>query len=248
VAGHNKWSKIKHRKAVVDKRRGKVWTKVSKAIIVAAKNGGPDPASNLSLRYAIDEARYANMPRDTIERAIQKGAGGGDMSTYESIRYEAYGPGGVAIIIDALTDNRTRTITDIRTAFSKIGGNVGASGCVAYMFQVRGQIAVKAQGISEDKIMEAAINAGALDVLPPDADAEGEDAVWTVLTEISMFHAVKDGLERAKFTITEAQIAMVPDTTTAVSGETAESLGELIEALEELDDVQKVFTNAVAGN
>lgn len=243
MAGHNKWSKIKHRKAVVDKRRGKVWTKVAKAIIVAAKNGGPDPAANLSLRYAIDEARYANMPRDTIERAIQKGAGGGDTSTYEIVRYEGYGPGGVAIIVDALTDNRTRTITDVRLAFSTHAGNVGASGCVAYMFQSKGRILVAAQGVSEDKLMEVAIEAGADDVRPPD-DPDDDEAAWTVLTSVLAFIAVKDAIEKAAFKIAGAELAMIPDTTTAVAGEQAETLGELIDALEELDDVQKVWTNA----
>lgn len=246
MAGHNKWSKIKHRKAVVDKRRGKVWTKVAKAIIVAAKNGGPDPASNLTLRYAIDEARYANMPRDTIERAIQKGAGGGDTSTYETVRYEGYGPGGVAILVDALTDNRTRTITDVRLAFTKAGGNVGATGCVAYMFQSKGEIQVVAKGVSEDKIMEVAIEAGADDVRPP-SDLQDEDDVWTILTSVPAFITVKDAIEKAGFKVGSAELAMIPDNTTAVAGEQGEVLGELVDSLEELDDVQKVWTNATDG-
>ena len=143
MAGHNKWSKIKHRKAVVDKRRGKVWTKCSKAIIVAARNGGSDPAANLALRYAIDEARYANMPRDTIERAIKKGAGEVGGESWENVRYEGYGPGGVALLIDALTDNRTRTVGDLRLAMGKYGGNLGSAGCVSYMFEAKGQIVVR---------------------------------------------------------------------------------------------------------
>lgn len=246
VAGHNKWSKIKHRKAVVDKRRGKVWTKVAKAIIVAAKNGGPDPASNLTLRYAIDEARYANMPRDTIERAIQKGAGGGDTSTYETVRYEGYGPGGVAILVDALTDNRTRTITDVRLAFTKAGGNVGATGCVGYMFQSKGRIEVAASGVSEEKLMEVAIEAGADDVRPP-SDPKDEEDVWTILTSVAGFLTVKDAIEKGGFKVSSAELAMIPDSTTAVSGEHGEALGELIDGLEELDDVQKVWTNASEG-
>jgi YebC/PmpR family DNA-binding regulatory protein len=242
VAGHNKWSKIKHRKAVVDKRRGKVWTKISKAIIVAAKHGGGDPDSNLSLRYAIDEARYANMPRDTIERAIKKGAGGGDTANYETIRYEGYAPGGVAVIVDALTDNRTRTITDVRNAFNEAGGNVGASGCVAYMFQPRGQILVGGKGLSEDRVMELAIEAGALDAQPPE---EGdEDATWTILTEVPAFNGVKEALEKAGLKITSAELSMVPDTSVAVAGGQAKQVMELVEALEDLDDVQKVYTNA----
>jgi YebC/PmpR family DNA-binding regulatory protein len=241
VAGHNKWSKIKHRKAVVDKRRGKVWTKVSKALIVAAKHGGPDPDSNLALRYAIDEARYANMPRDTIERAIKKGAGGGDTANYESIRYEGYGPGGVAIIVDALTDNRTRTITDLRNAFGAYGGNVGASGCVAYLFQPRGQVLVKGEGLSEEKVMETAIEAGALDVEPPDDDNE---PIWTILTQVPEFNSVKERLEKTGFAIAEAQLAMVPDSLVSVRGEQATQVIELLEAVEDLDDVQKVYSNA----
>ncbi|MBX3383775.1 MAG: YebC/PmpR family DNA-binding transcriptional regulator [Phycisphaeraceae bacterium] len=242
MAGHNKWSKIKHRKAVVDKRRGKVWTKISKAIIVAAKNGGPDPDANLSLRYAIDEARYANMPRDTIERAIKKGAGGDDTSNYESIRYECYAPGGVAIIVDALTDNRTRTINDLRLAFSNHGGNVGSSGCVAYLFQHRGQIVVSGKGLTEDRVMESAIDAGALDV-----ESMGEDdgaPSWMVSTDPTAFMQVRAALEHAGLPIASAELSMVPESLVAVSGEHAQQVIDLIDAVEELDDVQKVYTNA----
>lgn len=240
MAGHNKWSKIKHRKAVVDKRRGKVWTKVSKAIIVAAKNGGPDPTSNLSLRYAIDEARYANMPRDTIERAIQKGAGGSDTSSYESTRYEGYAPGGVAVIVDALTDNRTRTVGDVRLAFGDHSGNLGNSGCVAYLFDTRGQITLDGKGITEDRLMEIAADAGA-DNIEPSGDEE--DRSWTVSTAPGSFQTVKEALEKAKLTITDAQIAMVPQNRVEVRGEAAKEILALIDALEELDDVQKVYAN-----
>lgn len=240
MAGHNKWSKIRHRKAVVDKRRGKVWTKISKAIIVAAKHGGGDPSSNLSLRYAMDEARYANMPRDTVERAIKKGAGGGDTANYETIRYEGYAPGGVAIIIDSLTDNRTRTITDVRLAFSDHDGNVGNSGCVAYLFQPRGEILVEAKGLSEDRVMELVIDAGAMDAQAPDDDS----GVWTILTEVPAFNTVKEKLEKAGLTITQAELSMIPDNTVMVRGEQAKQVLELVEALEDLDDVQKVYTNA----
>lgn len=241
MAKHNKWSKIKHRKAVVDKRRGKVWTKVSKAIIVAAKHGGPDPASNLALRYAIDEARYANMPRDTIERAIKKGAGGGATENYEAIRYEGYAPGGVAVIVDALTDNRTRTITDVRNAFHDAGGNVGASGCVAYMFQHRGLILAEAAGKSEEAVMEAAIAAGALDAEPPD---DPDTPLWTITTDATGFHAVREKLEQAGLRITQAGLTMIPDTPVTVRGEQARAVMDLVEALEDLDDVQNVYTAA----
>lgn len=247
MAGHNKWSKVKHRKAVVDKRRSKVWSKIARAIIVAARHGGPDPNFNLPLRYQLDEARYANMPRDVIERAVKKGAGGEDMSSYEAIRYEGYGPGGVAIIVDALTDNRTRTITDVRHAFTKTGGNVGASGCVSYMFQSRGVISIAAADVSEEKLMEAAIEAGATDVASPAVDAEGEDAIWVVTTEVADFHRVREALEKAGIRVCGAELTLIPDTTTAVTGEAAEELGTLVDMLDELDDVQKVFTNAVDG-
>lgn len=242
MAGHNKWSKIKHRKAVVDKRRGKVWTKVAKAIIVAAKNGGPDPASNLSLRYAIDEARYANMPRDTIERAIKKGTGAGAGENYEPTRYEGYGPGGAAIIVDALTDNRTRTVGDVRLAFSNHEGNLGNSGCVAYMFDPRGQIVIRAAGLAEDRVFNVAIDAGASDIESPD-DPSDDDAVFVVLTPVDGFQRVKEAIEHAGMTITEARISLVPQNRVEVRGESARALLDLIDALEDLDDVQHVYSN-----
>lgn len=244
MAGHSKWHNIKHRKAAVDKKRGKIWTKCSKAIIVAAKNGGPDPAANLTLRYAIDEARYANMPRDTIERAIKKGAGAGSGESYEPVRYEGYGPGGAAVIVDGLTDNRTRTVGDVRLAFGKYGGNVGSTGCVAYMFESRGQIFISAEGAPGDKVMDAAIEAGAEDVEPP----EGEDEPWTVLTTVQVFPAVKDRLEaagkNAGFSIAEAALTMIPTLRVTLLGDDAKKLAAMVEALEDNDDVQKVYTNA----
>ena len=241
MAGHNKWSKIRHRKAIVDKRRGKVWTKIAKAIIVAAKHGGPDPASNLTLRYAIDEARYANMPRDTVERAIKKGAGGGETSNFEAVRYEGYAPGGVAVIVDALTDNRTRTINDIRLAFSDHGGNVGNSGCVAYLFHHRGQIVVGGAGLTDERVTELAADAGAMDV---EAGDDADSPTWLVLTGVAEFVTAKDRLEKAGLAITEAQLAMVPETLVAVAGEQARAVIDLVDALEDLDDIQKVYTNA----
>lgn len=248
MAGHNKWSKIKHRKAVVDKRRSKVWTKVARAIVVAARHGGPDPNFNLALRYQMDEARYANMPRDVVDRAIQKGAGGGDMSQYETVRYEGYAPGGVAVIIDALTDNRTRTAGDVRLAFSDVGGNMGATGCVAYMFQQRGRISVGSKNVVEDALVDCAAGAGALDVQPPpardDDDDDAEGPPWTILTEVGPFNAVREALEKAGYTIVEAGLTMVPDTTVRVGAEQARGVIDLIDALEDLDDVQKVYSNA----
>jgi YebC/PmpR family DNA-binding regulatory protein len=245
MAKHNKWSKVKHRKAVVDKRRGKVWTKISKALMVSARNGGPDPDTNLTLRYAMDEARYANMPRDTVERAIAKGAGGGDTSHFEAVRYEGYAPGGVAIVVDALTDNRTRTITLLRTAFVEHEGNVGNSGCVAHMFQYCGRILIEGANLRDDAIIEAALEAGASDVRSPSPLPDLDDeAQWIVLTDVPSFNAVKDRLERAKLPIAEASLAMVPDALVQVSGESAELVAAMIEAIEDIDDVQKVYTNA----
>lgn len=243
MAGHNKWSKVKHRKAVVDKRRSKVWSKVSRAIIVAARHGGADPNFNVALRQYIDEARYANMPRDVIERAIQKGSGGGDTSAYESVRYEGYGPAGVAVLVDALTDNRTRTAADVRNMFADHGGNLGASGCVAYLFQPRGTISVAAAGLSEDRVMEAAIAAGALDALPPD-DPGDDEAAWTITTRPDELARVKAEAERAGLAILHAGLEMTPDTLAPVSGEAARSVIALLDGLEELDDVQKVYSNA----
>lgn len=256
MAGHSKWHNIKHRKAAVDKKRGKIWTKCAKAIIVAAKVGGPDPASNLSLRYAIDEARYANMPRDTIERAVKKGAGGLGDENYEPVRYEGYGPGGVAMIIEALTNNRTRTVGDLRLAFSKYGGNLGNSGCVSYMFEPKGQIVISTvqhdesdkkakpvpRGPLSEQIMELAIEAGADDIEEPEA---GEDeSQWTILTPVPAFQPVKDAVESAKIKIADAQLAMVPNMRTTIRGEDVKSLLALVDAIEDLDDVQKVWTNS----
>ena len=247
MAGHNKWSKIRHRKAVVDKRRGKVWTKISKAIIVAARHGGPDPSSNLNLRYAMDEARYANMPRDTVERAIKKGAGGDDTSNYENIRYEGYAPGGVAVIIEALTDNRARTIGDIRLAFSDFDGNIGNSGCVAYMFAAKGQILISGPKLTDESVMDAALAAGASDIEQVSTGGEDDDdhPSWMISTDPTQFAIVKIALEKAGLPIVDASIAMIPDNSAAVAGELAEKINGLVEALEDLDDVQKVYTNAM---
>lgn len=242
MAGHNKWSKIRHRKAVVDKRRSKVWSKIARVITVAARHHGPDPNFNLNLRYALDEARYANMPRDVIERAIKKGAGGDDQENFEATRYEGFAQGGVAVIVDALTDNRTRTVNDVREAFARNGGNLGASGCVAYMFKHLGVIAVEAGDRDEMAMMDLAINAGASDATPPSPD--DDPALWTITTEPTQFEAVRQAFEKANVRIIDAQLSMVPDDTVQVAGEAAKQVTELIEALEDLDDVQKVWSNA----
>ncbi|MBX3403358.1 MAG: YebC/PmpR family DNA-binding transcriptional regulator [Phycisphaeraceae bacterium] len=238
MAGHNKWSKVKHRKAVVDSRRSKVWTKCVKLIMVAAKHGGPDPDMNLALRYAIDEARYANVPRETIERAIKKGVGELGGQNYENVRYEGYGPGGVAIVVDALTDNRTRTAGDVRNAFAKFGGNLGATGCVSFMFETRGEIAIAPAGVDADRLMELAADAGAKDVEP-----STDDGPWLVITDPTDFARVKDAVEKAGLTIDSAAISLSPTNSVAVTGDTARSILKLIDTLEDSDDVQKVYAN-----
>ncbi|MFI4872617.1 MAG: YebC/PmpR family DNA-binding transcriptional regulator [Phycisphaerales bacterium JB061] len=243
MAGHSKWANIKHHKARMDAKRSKIWSKCSKALMAAARAGGPDPDMNLSLRYAIDEAKYANMPKDTIQRAIQKGAGAGSGDDFESVTYEGYGPAGTAIIVDALTDNRTRTVTDVRTIFKKAGGTLGNSGSVAYLFSTKGRIIIDASKVNEEQIMDLAIEAGAEDVQAP--EAEGDDAgFWTVLTEATEFQQVKAAIEEAGIEITEAQIAKIPADTIAVAGEDAKKVFNLLEALEDNDDVQAVATNA----
>lgn len=255
MAKHNRWSKVKHRKAVVDKRRGRVWTKCVRAIMVAARAGGGDASSNAALRLALDEARYANVPKDTIERAIKKATGELGAENYEPIRYECYGPGGVAMIADALTDNRTRTITDVRLAFSKYGGNVGAQGCVAFTFEARGEILVTAgpavtKGresvpgpIDADAILELVLEAGGENLEPPDAD-DPDDTAWLVTTDVANFVKVKDAIEAGGYTVEQAQLVMAPSGRQTVRGDDARNLLLLIDALEELDDIQKVYTNA----
>jgi len=258
VAGHNKWSKIKHRKAVVDKRRAKAWTMCSRAIIVAAKTGGPDPAFNFALRAAIDEARYHNVPADNIERAIKKGVGGGAGDDYEPVRYEGYGPGGVAIIIDALTNNRARTAGDLRLILGNHAGKLGTTGCVAHQFDSKGRIVVAAPepdddsrrpparnapapaALTEDAVLEAALAAGADDVRQTDTDPPAFD----VLCPPSDLHTVKAALAAAGLPVGEASLDMLPSSTVPVAGDTAKTLLELLDALEDNDDVKKVFTNA----
>lgn len=238
MAGHSKWANIKHRKARVDKLRGKAWSKCSRAIIVAAKNGGADPASNLALRYAIDEARYENMPKDTIERAIKKGAGELDGQSFEEVRYEGYGAGGVAVIVDALTDNRNRTAGEMRLVFGKYGGNLGASGCVAYMFEPKGQLFVeKEKAPGEDRLMELAIEAGAEDVVL-DGDA------WSVTTAPTDLFSVREALEAAGVEPSSSRLTMIAGNTVALGAAHARSVVKLLDALEEHDDVQKVYANA----
>jgi len=237
MAGHSKWANIKHRKARQDAVKGKVWSKCSKAIIVAAKQGGPDPDANLALRYAIDEAKSANVPKDNIERAIKKGAGATDGEDYEAIRYEGYGAGGVAVIVDALTDNRARTAPEVRLAFGKYGGNMGATGCVAFMFEQRGVITIEESAATEERLMEIAVEAGADDI-------EKDDGYWTIMTDPAEYLDVKAAIDAAGIETSSAEITMVATNSAEVSAEDAGKVMRLIEALEDLDDVQKVYTNA----
>ncbi len=238
MAGHSKWANIKHRKARQDKVRGKMWSKCSRAIIVAARQGGGDPEMNLALRYAIDDAKAVNMPKDTIEKAIKKGAGGLDGNVeYTPMRFEGYGPGGVAIMIDCLTDNVNRTASEVRMVFDKYHGKLGVSGSVAYGFTQRGYVAVAAEGVAEDAIIEKAIEAGADDV-------HRGDGVWEIYSAPHDLHSVKAALENAGFRVESSEVAMLPNNTVECSGPTAERLMKLIDAFEDLDDVQKVYTNA----
>lgn len=240
MAGHSKWANIRHRKDRQDKKKGKIWSKCSKAIMAAARTGGMDPDTNLALRYAIDEAKYSNMPKDTIKRAVEKGGGSAGGEDFSPITYEGYGPGGVAVLVDALTDNKNRSVTDVRTAFKKCGGSMGNSGSVSFMFQTKGQIIIEGSKADEDTLMETAIEAGADDVEAP----EGEDGAWTVLTEPTQFIAVREAIEAAGIEVAEAQITKISDQTVEVDAEKAQKLMNLIDALEDSDDVQKVYTNA----
>jgi YebC/PmpR family DNA-binding regulatory protein len=236
MAGHSKWANIKHRKARQDAKRGKMWSKCSRAIIVAAKNGGGDPDANLTLRYAIDDAKAENMPKDTIEKAIAKGAGDTEGANYENLIYEGYGPGGVALLVDILTDNRNRTAAEIRKIFEKYNGNLGASGCVAYLFHAKGQVFIAKTDADEDAVMAAVLEAGADDV----AD-DGES--WQVLCDPSDLLAVRDAVEAAALPVESSGITMIPDTTITCAGRAAEKIINLVEAIEDHDDVQKVHAN-----
>jgi YebC/PmpR family DNA-binding regulatory protein len=238
MAGHSKWANIKHRKARQDAVKGKTWSKCSRAIIVAAKNGGGDPDTNLTLRYAIDEAKAANMPKDTIEKAIKKGSGElDDGESYDEVRYEGYGPGGVAVIVDCLTDKVTRTAPEMRKFFEKSGGNLGKPGAVAFGFVSKGVIIIEASKISEEQLMEMALEAGAEDV----ADSGG---AWEVTCEVADFMAVRQAIEGAGIEPDSAEITMIPSNTVACDAALATKVLRLLDELEEHDDVQKVYSNA----
>jgi len=237
MSGHSKWSTIKRKKGAIDAKRGKMFTKLIKEITVAARFGGGDPAANPRLRSAIAVAKSVNMPKDNIDRGIKKGTGELEGAVYEEITYEGYGPGGVAVLVDCMTDNRNRTVADIRHYFSKSGGNLGESGCVNWMFDKKGSILIEKGTMSEEEIMEQAIEAGALDVVE-------EDNAFQVLTAPEDFDAVREVMEQAGCVIIEAAVTMIPKNTVDVTEEkTAGQVLKLLENLEDHDDVQSVSAN-----
>lgn len=238
MAGHSKWANIKHKKAATDAKRGKIWTRLIKEITVAARMGGADVDANPRLRLAVDKAADANMPKENVTRAIQRGSGSLEGANYEEVRYEGYGIGGAAIIVDCMTDNRVRTVAEVRHAFNKHGGNMGTEGSVAFMFKHCGQL-LYAPGVDEDKLMEAALEAGADDVV---ADEEGG---FEVLCDPFAFAGVKDALDKAGFKAEVAEIIMKPSTETVFAGEDGLKMQKILDALENLDDVQEVYTNAL---
>jgi YebC/PmpR family DNA-binding regulatory protein len=237
MAGHSKWANIQHRKGRQDEKRGKVWTRVTREIIVAARAGGGDVAMNPRLRLAIEKAKAANMPADNIKRNVDKATGNLEGVNYEEIRYEGYGIGGAAIIVDCMTDNRVRTVADVRHAFSKHGGNLGTEGSVAFQFKHVGQF-LFAPGVSEDKVMEVALEAGADDVLTH------EDGSIEVLSSPTEFEAVKNALEAAGLKAEMAEVTMRADVPVELTGDDAARMQKLLDVLEDLDDVQEVFHNA----
>jgi len=237
MAGHSKWANIQHRKGRQDEKRQRIWTRVVREIMVAARTGGGDPTANPRLRLAIEKAKAANMPADTVKRNIDKATGNLEGVTYEEIRYEGYGIGGAAIIVDTMTDNRVRTVAEVRHAFSKHGGNMGTEGSVAFQFKHCGQL-IFAPGTSEDKVMEVALEAGAQDVI---VDIEGAIEVLTSTTD---FEVVKNALEAAGLTADMAEVTMRAENSIELSGDDAAKMQKLLDILEDLDDVQNVFHNA----
>ncbi len=236
MAGHSKWKQIKHYKAATDAKRGALFTKLIREITMAAKIGGGDPSGNPRLRLAIDTARSNSMPKENIERAVKKGTGELEGVDYREVTYEGYGPGGVALLIDAVTDNPTRTVAEVRSKMSRLGGNLGTPNSVAWMFEKKGQIYVDASTVDEDGLMEAALDAGAEDI-------QREDDRFLVATNPSDFHVVQEALKGKGIQVVEAELAMVPKNTVQIGGKDGDSLLKLLETLEDLDDVQKVWAN-----
>ena len=237
MSGHSKWSSIKHKKGATDAKRGKIFTKLIKEITVAARIGGGDADANPRLRTAILAAKSENMPKDNIERAIKKGTGELEGVNYEESTYEGYGPGGAAVFVESLTDNKNRAVADIRHIFSKAGGNLGENGCVAYMFDKKGYINIEKESVDEENLMEVTIDAGAEDVRDDENNFE-------VITAIEDFEAVKVAIEEQSIPYIVAEITMLPQSTANLEGKEAEQMLKLMDALEDCDDVQKVYTNA----
>jgi len=238
MSGHSKWSTIKHKKGAADAKRGKIFTRVLKEITVAARMGGGDVAANARLRLAVDLAKSVNMPKENWERAIKKGTGELEGVSYEEVLYEAYGPGGAAIIVEALTDNKNRTTPEIRSYFTKFGNELGAANSVAYMFTKQGQIVVDADDVSEDRVMEIALEAGADDV-------KGEDGAWVITTDPANYQVVKDAVDAAKLPVLEAKIIRAAGTTVELNPDKIKSFVKLVDLLEDNDDVQNVWHNAL---
>ncbi|MBI2359137.1 MAG: YebC/PmpR family DNA-binding transcriptional regulator [Deltaproteobacteria bacterium] len=236
MSGHSKWSSIKHKKAAKDAKRGKLFTKLIKEITVAARTGGGDINANPRLRTAVQAAKAASMPNDNIERAIKKGTGELEGAAYEEVHYEGYGPGGAAIMVQALTDNKNRTVQEIRHLFAKHGGNLGETGCVAWMFDKKGLIAVEKSAVEEDKLIGLVLESGAEDV-------REEDSLFEIVTAAEDFEKVRERLEREKIPTVSAQVAMIPKSTVSLDGQNAEQILKLTDELEELDDVQSVAAN-----
>ncbi len=237
MAGHSKWANIKHRKAAQDAKRGKVFTKIIREIVVAAKSGGPNPEDNPSLRAVIDKALSANMKRDTVDKAIARGAGNADGDNYDELTYEGYGPGGVAILVECLTDNKNRTVAEVRHAFTRAGCELATSGSVAYLFEKKGQI-IFSDEVDEDTLMEEALDAGAEDIVNHD------DGSFEVLTSPADFMLVKEALEQHGLKPEVGEVAMLPSTSAELNTDTAVKVLRLIDALDDLDDTQNVYSNA----
>ena len=238
MSGHSKWANIKHKKGKADALRGKITTKISREITIAVRMGGADPTGNMKLKLALSKAKANNIPKDNIQRAIQKGAGVLEGQSFEEITYEGYGPAGVAMMVSCLTDNRNRTAADVRHVFSKYGGNLGATGCVGYMFQQKGVFAVsKETGVEEDDLMMIALEAGAEDI-------KNEEEGFEIVTTPDTFDAVEKALADAGIEVEMAEITMIPDTMAELSAEDAERVQKMLDVLEDLDDVQDVYHNA----
>ena len=236
MAGHSHWAGIKHKKALIDNKRGKVWSKLSKAIIIAAKMGGSDPDTNLRLRYAINDAKAVSMPKDNIERAIKKGAGELESESFDEVLYEGYGPGGIAVLCEILTDNRNRTAPEVRKIFEKAGGKLGATGCVAWMFERKGIVVIDADQIDEEALLELAMEAGAEDV-------KNEDGKHEVICDPDSFAGLQDALKEAEIEISMSTLSRVPNETIDLDVENARKVLNLMEALDDHDDVQNVAAN-----